>query len=129
MLPQESHATAILIFRCCLPQRKGEISTVFFQNRSLYFQVSSCQSFCPPTTIRYNVGNIKCLESGIISSIHPSIHPSIHHQPLIQGRITKAAVSAGCPKLPFHWPHQPTLTGGSRRIPRPVQRYNLSTWI
>ena len=51
-----------------------------------------------------------------------SIHPSI------RGQVAEVAVPAGFPKLPFSWPHQLALTGGSRDVPRPVWRYSPSTW-
>ncbi len=57
-----------------------------------------------------------------------SIHQSIHCQPLIWGWVVQAEFSAGGTRLPFPWPHQAALTEGSWHTPRPVQRYNLSTW-
>ncbi len=54
---------------------------------------------------------------------------SIHRQPLICGWVAKAAASAGGPRLPFPWPHQPTLTGGFQGIHRLVQMSGFSTWI
>uniref|UniRef100_A0AAY5KFS2 Stress-associated endoplasmic reticulum protein n=1 Tax=Esox lucius TaxID=8010 RepID=A0AAY5KFS2_ESOLU len=41
--------------------------------------------------------------------------------------VAGAAAPAVDPKLPFPEPHLPALTVGSRAVPRPVSKYNLST--
>ncbi len=43
--------------------------------------------------------------------------PSIYRQPLIWGRVAEATVLAGGSRLPFPWPHQPALIGGSKAFP------------
>ncbi len=39
------------------------------------------------------------------------LHPFIHCQLFTRGQVAEAAVSAGCPILPFPRLHQPALTG------------------
>ncbi len=57
----------------------------------------------------------------MVCSDHKAIHSFVHRQPLIHSRVMEAAVSAGGPRLSFPWPHQPSLSRGSRGVPRPVQ--------
>ncbi len=88
------------------------------------FYDSEQYCFFPHTPLQLNKSSSEGLSDFYCSFSLVSVYPSIHRQPLIRDG---SSFSRG-PRLSFPWPHQSALTGGSQGVPRPVQRYNISTW-